>query len=361
MIDEVCHGTLRGTSRAKAQHIKQCDEVSTGWPVAPVFERKDSELPGKFRRNFEGPLERNSNEGPVKDVEFRNQDGFLVTLREEVMIPPMSQVVCQATLRRASRVKAQHIVIEQCEEALSGLLVARVLCKKDNVVPVRLLNITEKELTLRSRSVIARAYEAEIEQAKKKEETLQIRSIDQKGVKEILEKLNLDNPKSSDEQRLKQLVLEFIDVFKAPEDKLSCTTEVVHRIITEDVQPIIKRPYRVPYHRQEVMKQEIQKLLDDGVIVESESPWSFPAILIEKKRHPGEDIQYRLVIDYRELNTITKTDYFPLPNIQETIEKLAGSHLFSTMELAAGYFQVPIQPEDQEKTAFLLLITITNF
>ena len=207
-------------------------------------------------------------------------------------------------------------------------------------------------MLVRKKSVISKAYEADVEITKPVKSNGAIRNINTKSAKEILKTMSLDNPKDECHRKLRDLVTEFIDIFKDPEQKLSCTSQVVHRIITEDVPPILKRPYRVPYHRQEVMKQEVKKLLDDGIIMESQSPWSFPAILIEKKRHPGEDAQFRLVIDYRGLNDISKTDYFPLPNIQETIDKLSGASIFSTMDLASGYFQVPLHPDDQEKTAF---------
>ena len=85
-----------------------------------------------------------------------------------------------------------------------------------------------------------------------------------------------------------------------------------------------------------MLKKEINKLLEDGVITESKSPWRFPAILIEKKAHPGEDAQFRLCIDFRTLNNITTTDFFSLPYLEDTIDRLAGASLFSTMDTTSS-------------------------
>ena len=281
-----------------------------------------------------------------------NHLGAPVTLLKDLVLPPMTQAICFANLRGLGKVSTPFVVLEPNDETPKGLLVARVLCKTGKNIPLRVTNITESDLVLKSKMTIALAYEVETRENNDEKNKGAVRRVTAKDVAEILQTLHLDNPKSAEENELKNLVMEYIDIFKSPDQKLSCTSNVMHRIITEDVPPILKRPYRVPFYRQEILKREIQKLLDDGIITESQSPWSFPAILVEKKRHPGEDIQYRLCIDYRDLNAITKTDYFPLPNIQETIDKLSGARLFSTMDLASGYFQVPVYPDDQEKTGF---------
>lgn len=74
-------------------------------------------------------------------------------------------------------------------------------------------------------------------------------------------------------------------------------------------------------------------------------------VLVEKKRIKGQSPEYRICIDYRGLNGDTKTDYFPIPNLQDTIDQLTGSTLFSTMDPSSGYHQVELQ-EEKEKSAF---------
>lgn len=119
--------------------------------------------------------------------------------------------------------------------------------------------------------------------------------------------------------------------------KLTNTPKVQHRIITEDVQPIALRPYRVPHTKKEILNKEITKMLECGVIKKRFSPWSAPVVMVEKKRHPGEQPEIKVCIDYRKLNAITKSDFFPLPNINETIDQIQFSSLFTVLDLASGY------------------------
>ena len=88
-------------------------------------------------------------------------------------------------------------------------------------------------------------------------------------------------------------------------------------------------------------------MLSRGVIRPSSSPWSSPVVMVRKKNG-----SWRFCIDYRELNAVTHQDAYPLPRIDATLESLAGSTLFTTLDLASGYWQVEIEEDDKEKTAF---------
>ncbi|GBM65989.1 Transposon Ty3-G Gag-Pol polyprotein [Araneus ventricosus] len=88
-------------------------------------------------------------------------------------------------------------------------------------------------------------------------------------------------------------------------------------------------------------------MVDNGIIEESSGPWASPIVLVKKK-----DGSTRFCVDYRKLNEITIKDSYPLPRIDDTLDALNGSQWFSTLDLKSGYWQVEIQPEDKEKTAF---------
>nr|VZI51219.1 unnamed protein product [Spirometra erinaceieuropaei] len=97
-------------------------------------------------------------------------------------------------------------------------------------------------------------------------------------------------------------------------------------------------------------------MLSRNIIRPSQSPWSSPIVLVKKK-----DGSMRLCIDYRKLNAVTKKDSFPLPRIDTTLDAIAGNIMFSTLDLASGYWQVEVRPSDREKTAFAVPSGVSEF
>ena len=88
-------------------------------------------------------------------------------------------------------------------------------------------------------------------------------------------------------------------------------------------------------------------MLAQGVIQNSNSPWASPVVLIKQK-----DGSHRFCVDYRRLNGLTKMDVFPLPCVDDTLDILSQTQYFSMLDLAAGYWQVRMDGDSQEKTAF---------
>ena len=121
-----------------------------------------------------------------------------------------------------------------------------------------------------------------------------------------------------------------------------------HRIITLDNDPIKARMWRTPIYFEAEEEANLKKMLDAGVFTESCSEYAHPVCLVRKK-----DGSVRCCIDTRVLNSYTVKDRFPLPKIEQCLDTLCGNHYFSTLDLASGYWQIEIAPEDQKKTAFI--------
>ncbi len=157
-----------------------------------------------------------------------------------------------------------------------------------------------------------------------------------------------DTQLNADEQaQLKSLVTEFADIFSSHSHDYGKTNLITHSINTGDAAPIKLRPYRTSPATQAVLQQEVSKLLDHNIIEESHSPWSAPVVLVRKK-----DSTHRFCVDYRRLNDVTIKDAHPLPRVDDTLDRLSGARVFSTIDLTAGYWQIPLNPNDKEKTAF---------
>ncbi|GJX58672.1 reverse transcriptase domain-containing protein [Tanacetum coccineum] len=140
-----------------------------------------------------------------------------------------------------------------------------------------------------------------------------------------------------------------------------------HKILMEDdYKPTVQSQRRVNPKIHEVIKKEVLKLLDAGMIYPiSDSPWVSPVHCVPKKggitvvaNEENELILTRLVtgwrvcIDYRKLNEATRKDHFPLPFMDQMLERLAGNEFYCFLDGFSGYFQIPIDPQDQEKTTF---------
>lgn len=93
-------------------------------------------------------------------------------------------------------------------------------------------------------------------------------------------------------------------------------------------------------------------MLDQGIIRPSFSPWSSPIWIVPKKLDASGKQKWRLVIDYRKINEKTIDDKYPIPNITDILDKLGKANYFSTLDLASGFHQIEIHPNDIPKTAF---------
>ena len=137
-------------------------------------------------------------------------------------------------------------------------------------------------------------------------------------------------------------------MFALDETELCSTDWVTHSIDTGDQHPIRQPPRRIPYALRKKVEEMVGKMLDRGVIQPSRSPWGSPIVLVAKK-----DSSTCFCVDYRRLNAVTKMDVYPLPRIDDSLDLLAGSKYFSTLDLASGYWQVGMDRKSQKKTAFV--------
>ena len=148
--------------------------------------------------------------------------------------------------------------------------------------------------------------------------------------------------------QLSALLEKYSQVFvNGLDDPLSRTCAVEQSIDTGDSRPIKQRPYRIPVHLHHVVDQQVEEMLARGLIRPINSPWSSPIVLAPKK-----DGDYRFCVDFRRLNAVTRKDAYPMPRVDEIFDKLSGARYFSTLDLASGYWQVPVNEEDIGKTAF---------
>jgi hypothetical protein len=161
---------------------------------------------------------------------------------------------------------------------------------------------------------------------------------------QLAKKPCLSKPK--DLARAVEVLMEFVDLFSL-DGSYGHTNLITHRIITENVHPI-KQKYRPLNPALEPdFRRQLDEWLKHGVVEPADSPWSANLVPVKKK---GGKIRY--CVDWRALNQVTKKDAYPMPTVHETIARLAGSTIYSGVDMAGAFHCIDIHPADREKTAF---------
>ncbi|KAL1259008.1 hypothetical protein QQF64_009585 [Cirrhinus molitorella] len=154
------------------------------------------------------------------------------------------------------------------------------------------------------------------------------------------------NPYLSAAQKteIQHLIGQFSDVFSPRPGR---THVLQHDIRTPPGVIVRQRPYRVPEARRQAIEEEVQEMLKLGVIEPSRSPWSSPIVMV-----PKPDGTLRFCNDFRRLNEISEFDGYPMPRVDELLDRLGRARYISTLDLTKGYWQVPLTKDARAKTAF---------
>lgn len=263
----------------------------------------------------------------------------------KIPIEPMSRKVCLLPVDTDNG----HVLIRETNLTDSLLVSEGVYSVKNWVCPVEVINLSKHsqivfvDQPLRSESISDNYHECNFHLANDEP------SISSATIENLIQ---TDHLNSREKSQLFQLCDEFQEIFFREGQSLSFTSATKHRIITNDDLPIYTKSYRYPYVHKEEVQTQIQKLLEQGIIRPSYSPWSSPIWIVPKKLDSSGKQKWRMVIDYRKLNEKTIDDRYPLPNITEILDKLGRCMYFTSLDLASGFHQIEVDPRDIEKTAF---------
>lgn len=180
-------------------------------------------------------------------------------------------------------------------------------------------------------------------------------------------KVLLEDAEVSPEYRdqLEELCNDFESIFSKDSSDIGETPLITMDIDTGSSPPISQRPYTLALKHAEWVKKELEILENAGIIERSISPWASPIVIVPKRTAPGEPPKRRLCVDYRALNSllppVTKAfskakgilSLVPLPKIDTIYAKLAGSAIYTSLDLRSGYHHIALSPESQRKSAFV--------
>ena len=166
----------------------------------------------------------------------------------------------------------------------------------------------------------------------------------------LWEKLNLDglaNWSPENAAMVRELVLAYHDVFALESNELGCTSAIEHKIHIENDEPFKEWFCHIPPPLLEEVRASLRDMLEAGAIHPSQSQWCNTVVLVQKK-----DSTLHFCMDFRHLNVHTKKGSYPMPQIQEALESMAGSAHFSSMDFKLGFWQIKMAPGSQQYTTF---------
>ena len=268
----------------------------------------------------------------------------IVRLTKDIKLPPNTGCITTAACKKAILEEGQTTgLLTEIESGFisrePGLIVVDSLAQIEHGrrVPISIINSTGKTLSLRRGNVVARIQGIE------KISQLDITDCNTAMSSATSEQTGGEHTVTDIESLLKLNQ----DLFAESDLELKRTNVLEMNIDTKDDTPIALRPYRIPLGKQKIVDEQIDKLLQAGIISPSRSPYAAPIVLVNKK-----DGSQRMCVDYRKLNENTIPYRWPLPHIDDVLAKLSQSKYYSALDLRAGFHQLPIKESDIHKTAF---------
>ena len=273
----------------------------------------------------------------LQDIGLKSR--MIVVLQEDIEVPGRHEVVRRALLKNPC---VSECILEPNFDLMNkGVMVARALVKPiQQTVPVQIINPGNLPVKLHKGQSVGQLQGMEMEKENP------VLSYDE-GSDEF--EFNLSHLLPEQQTKLKEFLQQNENIFARNIKELGTTTKTEHSIDTGGSHPIKQLPCRLPNVLREDVNRQVGEMLDSGVIRPSKSPWASPIVLVKKK-----DGTWRFCVDFRKLNDVTVKDSFPLPQINDLLDTLAGQRYFTTLDLASGYWQVSMERSSIEKTAFVI-------
>ena len=162
------------------------------------------------------------------------------------------------------------------------------------------------------------------------------------------------------QKKYQELLQKFSDIFALDPNTTGHVKIMPHKIRLKDEQAICSQPSRrLPRHLFGIAKSYVEKLLAQGIIRPSTSPWNSPLMIVRKPKVKNDENlpifeRFRAVNDFRRLNSLTIRDSYPLRNLHELLDELGTGKIYSSLDLAAGFHHQELTECSKEKTAFSL-------
>ena len=281
------------------------------------------------------------------------------TNTKPVVVQPMETITLSGYVRKNRHVPTA--VTENSRKASAKIGVCPRLVSLSEVesgerVPVRVFNMSAKVLEIKPRSILCDLHEAK---AVRNADATTVPKTNARGsegerkaddeMKTQIKGLSLDDSKIDEHQKaaLNDFLSKWKHLFSESISDLGSCTDVKHEInLTTEIP--FKDPYRrIPPALFTEVREHLKEMIEADAIRPSKSPYSSNVVIVRKK-----DGSIRFCVDFRHLNRLTVKDAYAIPRVEDTLHLLAGAKYFTKLDLRSGYWQIELEEEDKQKTAF---------
>lgn len=250
-----------------------------------------------------------------------------------------------------------HVLIDQPDDtSVSDDLLVRpevqsVSVVSNRIITVTVRNMSTKDVHLKRGTPIAHLYPVDIVP----QPTVVENKLSNTLTPASFDFGNSPLPEDAKQQLCEQL-MEKHDVFSCHEWDVGRSKSTKHEIRLTDSTPFRERSRRLPPADLQDVRNHLMELQKCGIISESRSPYASPIVVVRKKSG-----KVRMCVDYRTLNRRTIPDQYTVPRVEDALHSLVGSKWFSVLDLRSGYYQIPMEEADKEKTAFICPLGFYQF
>ena len=287
---------------------------------------------------------------PVENAAFSidTNTGF-ARVYNNTTIPPHSVASVRVFISNLG--KHENILLEPCSQLPQrGLAGAKCLVDNTKRTFMQILNPTNKHVKLNATTPIASASIVNSKTIYSLDSPTSTQNTDTHVKDPVLFDLQQSSLSDSEKDLLASFLAKHRAVFATDLHELGEAKTLPHHIDTGDARPIRQRFYRQSPHVNAEMNRQMEEMLSSGIIEESDSLLQSPVVMVKKKNG-----QLRFAVDYRKLNAVTKQFTFPLPRLEDVFDTIGTSQakLFSTLDLASGFWQIPMDKDTKHKSAFV--------
>ena len=333
-------------------------KLTVAWGKGESFDRLAEDCPEREVVEFEGTvkLTKRLKLKPQQTQRISGKGSHkLSTKRVNIMVEPMDTEGGEYVLPSYSYVKpnSKRVVIGlrnmSCETVIlqRGTVVASY--NLANAIPDILAPKLEAELP-NCQLELSTPNGLKTSQLELKTEVTDTNLNSEERIDKLFSKLDLSGSEDWTEvqqKKVRDCISKHHEIFAVDDVELGRTNLVKHTIKLDNYTPFKERYQRIPPHQYEEVKRHLAEMLEVGAIRRSNSPWASAVVLVRKK-----DGSLRFCIDLRKLNNRTVKDAYSLPRIEDSLDILNGSCIFTSIDLKAGYWQMELDEDSVPLTAF---------